>query len=576
MPVLHLRTPAHLDHLRSRKHAPAASLLLCLAGLSSAQTSTAPVTAPSRNAGALELKDAAPEPRVPVRSLQVSGNSLLPAAEFAAQVEALSARLAGERSLAELRAAATELQALYRQAGYGAVLVFLPEQELKDGLVQLRVVEGRLERIDVNGQQHFSRERILAALPSLQIGSALRVREIDAQIQQLNENPARQVQVLLQPGSQAGQVAAKLSVQEEKSLQRWTARLDNSGTGHSGRWRAALGWQHADLWELDHQLALEAQTAPEQPSAVAVFSAFYRIPVPAHGLSVDAYLAHSDVDGGRNETAAGELRFNGRGQVAGLRLQRHLPRWGEVDQRLQLGLEQRRYLNDCRIAGLPEGACGPSGASVTVHPLSLSYIAQSASPVAMGLSLNLLHNLGLGGRHGDGAALQAARPGARLHYTVLRGQGQLQLPLQSGWRWQLQAAAQFSDEALVPGEQFGIGGAQSVRGYAERELNGDLGLQASVELHSPNWAGWAGLPAATDLHGLVFVDGAWVQDQNRAGGPPCRSQAGSGCSLAAVGLGLRWNWGSWQLRLDLAQALRPGTLSAQGSRRAHAFVATSF
>lgn len=561
-------TPPHL-----RLYLLLASLL-ALAGGAEAQ----PAQASLRNASPLQLNTTpAAEPLIPVQGLRLSGNSLLPAEQLDAAVAKLAERLAGPRSMAELRAGAAELQDLYRQAGYGAVLVFLPEQTLSDGLVQLRVVEGRLERIDMRGQQHFSRERILAALPALQVGSALKLREIDAQIQQLNENPARQVQVLLQPGSQAGQVAAKLSVREE-ALQRWTARLDNSGSARSGRLRAALGWQHADLWGLDHQLNLEGQTAPEQPSAVAVYSAFYRVPMPAHGLSLDAYAAHSDVDGGRNETAAGELRFNGRGQVAGLRLQRYLPRWGEIDQRLQLGLEQRRYLNDCRIAGLPEGACGPSGASVTVHPLSLNYIAQSAGPLAMGLSLNLLHNLGLGGRHGDGAAMQAARPGARLRYTLLRGQGQLQLPLgpdQQGWQLQLRAAAQFADEALVPSEQFGIGGAQSVRGYAERELNGDLGLQATAELLSPGWAAKAGLPEAADLRGLFFVDAGWVRDQN-PGGPACRSQPGAGCSLAAWGLGLRLSWQAWHMRFDLARALRSGSLTRQGSGQAHVLVSTSF
>ena len=43
---------------------------------------------------------------------------------------------------------------------------------------------------------------------------------------------------------------------------------------------------------------------------------------------------------------------------------------------------------------------------------------------------------------------------------------------------------QWSDEPLIPGEQFGIGGARSVRGYEEREASGDSGFFVSAELIS--------------------------------------------------------------------------------------------
>mgnify|MGYP000172599762 CR=1 FL=1 len=52
----------------------------------------------------------------------------------------------------------------------------------------------------------------------------------------------------------------------------------------------------------------------------------------------------------------GPLQFSGKGQIYGMRLSKYLPRMGEVDHRLILGLDQRAYINDCSIAGLPAGA----------------------------------------------------------------------------------------------------------------------------------------------------------------------------------------------------------------------------
>ena len=529
-----------------------------------------------RNAGALQLEAQAPPQalRLQVQRYEVLGNSLLAA-------ELLVARLTpfeGERSWPELQAAAASVQALYREAGFGAVLAFLPEQSLQEGVVRIQVVEGKLEGIEVSGQQHFSQARILAGLSALRPGQTPAVRQIDAQIQMLNENPARNVQVLLQPGSSSGLVAAKVTVQESP-LQRWTARLDNTGNASSGRLRAALGFQHADVWGMDHVMGLDFQTAPQHLSKVAVLSGSYRIPMAEHSLALDAFAAWSNVDSGTSGTAAGDLQFNGEGRIAGLRLQRYLPRWGELDQRLILGLEQRSYLNDCRITGLPAGACGASGASVTLQPLSLSYIAQANSPLPMGLHLSLHRSLALGGTHGDAKSFADARPGASQRYTVLRTQVHGGVALPADWRLSLRVSGQMSNDALVAGEQFGIGGAQSVRGYTEREFGGDIGAQAALELLAPNLGPSMFQQASAELRGLAFVDGGWVH--NRLG-LPCRNGGASGggtssdCSLASVGLGLRLNWAQWQARLDLARALNAGALTAKGSNFAHFALNYSF
>ena len=86
---------------------------------------------------------AADSPPLQVQRFEVQGNTLLPA-------ERIQARLApfqGSSSVARLREAAAALQALYREAGYGGVVAFVPEQTLSGGVVQLRVVEGQLSAV---------------------------------------------------------------------------------------------------------------------------------------------------------------------------------------------------------------------------------------------------------------------------------------------------------------------------------------------------------------------------------------------------------------------------------------------
>ena len=509
----------------------------------------------------------APAPTVQVQSFEVQGNTLLPA-------EAMQARLAefkGTATLQRLRDAAAATQELYRRAGYGGVVAFLPEQKMAGGVVQIRVIEGKLTRVDVAENKQYSAANIRASLPTLVTGATPQVRRIDAEIQLANENPAKTLQVLLQPGDTAGSIAAKITVTEQP-VQRFTARVDNTGGERTGRWRAALGWMHANVADKDHVFAVELQTAPEDTQAVAVLSASYRAPLYGQAMAIDAYAAYSDVDAGKVGTQAGDLAFNGKGYIVGTRLNVYLPRYFNLDQRLIAGLEWREYLNNCSIAGLPQGACGSAGESVSVQPLSLTYTAQTVSNIRAGFSVGLHHNLAVGGSHGTQADFDAVRPNSQRRYTLLRASAQLAVPVAE---WGVLAArlqGQYSAKPLVPGELFGIGGAQNVRGFEERELGGDSGVQLSIEAVGPNFGDSLLKQPGLDLRALLFADAGYVSNQQ---GDPCLL-ARSDCHMGSLGLGLRASWQQWQLRLDVARAMSTGTTTKKGDMRAHFGLNTAF
>ncbi len=512
---------------------------------------------------ALRAQTPAPAPpaaTVEVRAWEVLGNSLLPPALIDERLQPYKGALA----LPRLKEAAAVVQDLYRRAGYGGVVAFLPEQEPKDGVLRIRVVEGRLTRIDVEEGAHFKRDNLLASVPALTTGRTPNVRVIDAQIQMANENPAKTLQVLLQPGTEPGSIAAKVAVVEQP-VQRLSARLDNTGGRQNGRWRAAFGWQHADLFGTDQVLAAEWQTAPEDPASVNVLSANWRVPFYGRALALDAYGAWSDVDAGKLATQAGELAFSGQGTVVGLRANVYLPRIDNLDQRLLVGVEWREYRNSCSIAGLPQGACGAAGASVALQPASLSYSAQTVAETRLGFSIGLHGNLALGGQHAAQSDFDAVRPGSRRYYTALRASAQFGLPVEDWGAISLRANGQYAARALVPGEMFGIGGAWSVRGFEEREFAGDSGLQLTLEAQSLRLGEGAAWLRGGELRALAFADAGWVgnrqDDACRAGSSECR--------LGALGLGLRLGWPQLQLRADLAMALNEGASTRKGAGRLH-------
>lgn len=540
----------------------AAVLTLALSSPGRAQ----PAAAASAASAAPASAASAAEPRTRVRAFRVEGNSLLDPGLLQATLHPWL----GQRTLAELRDAAQAVQALYGQAGYGAVLAYLPPQPVADGTLLIQVVEGRLARITVQGARRLTPERVRAALPTLQEGVTPQVRRIDAELQLANENPGRTMGVLLGPGAAPGEVEASVKV-GELPTQRWSLALDNSGNSRTGDYRLSLAWQHADLSDHDDVLSLQLQVSPTAWHAVQVLSAGYRLPLVRSLAALDLFAAYSDVDGGIQSTPAGGLRFAGKGRIAGARVTTYLPRWGEFDQRLTGGLESRSYLNDCQVSGLPNGSCGAAGQSVALQPLTIDYAAQTGGAAPASFTLALAHNLALGGQHGGAADFEAVRPGATRHYTVWRAGGQFSMPVAEDWLLAGRVSAQHSGDLLVPGEQFGLGGANSVRGYLERELSGDLGFAAGIELATPQLGAAVARPEV-DLRALVFVDGGQVALHGDA---TCLAGQ-TRCSLSAWGLGARLGWRRVQLRLFVAQARHDAATTRHGEWRSHFALNASF
>lgn len=521
------------------------------------QAQPAAATAPAPAASA--------ETTTVVTAFNLRGNTLLDAAALQATLQPWL----GTQTLATLQRAAQAVQAQYSRAGYGAVVAYLPPQPLADGTVTIAVVEGRLSRVTVQGQQRLSAERVRAALPTLVEGRTPQVRRIDAELQLANENPGRTIGVLLGPGAASGEVEATVKV-SETALHRFTGALDNSGNEATGRYRLGLGWLHSDLSGHDDVLNLQLQLSPTDIQAVQVLSLGYRLPLVRQLAALDLFAAYSDVDGGIQPSAAGDLHFAGEGRIFGARATAYLPRWGERDQRLVAGLESRLYLNTCSVAGLPDGACGPSGESVVVQPLSLEYIVQTGGVLPASLQVGVLHNLALGGSHGSAADFEVVRPGASRHYTALRATVQASGVVLDDWSLSGRVSLQHTQDALVPGEQFGLGGVASVRGYVDRELSGDSGYAVALELSTPRLA--AETTGAVDLRLLAFVDGGQVHNQGELA---CRAGQ-TRCSLSSLGLGARLGWQTLQARLFVAQAQKAGAGTQAGDWRTHLAVNVNF
>jgi hemolysin activation/secretion protein len=116
-----------------------------------------------------------------------------------------------------------------------------------------------------------------------------------------------------------------------------------------------------------------------------------------------------------------------------------------------------------------------------------------------------------------------------------RGQAQWTRLLQRDLLLLLRADMQLSDRPLVPLEQFGLGGAETVRGYRQDALLTDNGLLFSTEVRLPILR--TGRDGLVQLTPFVAAGTGW-------------NRGASANTITGAGLGLLWRQGDLSARLD--------------------------
>ena len=182
----------------------------------------------------------------------VEGSSLLTQAETDAAVAPFTGK---DKDFSDVQRALEAIEDAYAKRGYSAVRVLLPEQELEKGTVRFRVVESHFGKVAVKDNRHVSEANVLNAVPSVHSGGVPRSSQIARELKLANENPARQMNVVLKAGEKDDEVDANIIVTDSQPAA-WGLTVDNTGTPETGRTRLGLSYRHANLFDADHVASL--------------------------------------------------------------------------------------------------------------------------------------------------------------------------------------------------------------------------------------------------------------------------------------------------------------------------------
>ncbi|KQQ33272.1 peptidase S37 [Duganella sp. Leaf126] len=505
-------------------------------------------------------------PRFTIARYQVSGDTLL----GPALVQALVAPFTGpQRDFGTIQQAVEALEDAYRARGYTLVQVMLPEQELDQGAVRLNVLEMPVGRIVISGQRYVDDANVRRALPALVAGQTPNMAELGRSLKLANENPARKLEVKLANGATDATdgtdgtdatLDAAVTVVDENPWKA-TLNLDNTGSDASGKTHAGVVLQHANLWGRDHVASLQYTTSLEHGSQIGVYGAGYHVPLYALGDALDFFASYSNVDSGTVSAGIVDLAVSGRGLTAGARYNQNFGKRDNYEPKLVYGVDFKAYRNSLQYVGTELGT------DVTVHPLSIAYLGAWSLPGGeANLGLTLARNLP-GGEHGRQRDFSMARAGAKADYSTVRLSASLGQVLGGDWQGRALFNGQYTPDALVPGEQFGVGGAASVRGFLEREVASDSGANLNLELYTPSWCG----TGRYQCRALAFYDTGWVRRNHVLPGEVASTAIGS------AGLGVRMLLDRYiNAQLDVAHVVNPGHTGRRDANRLHFRVALSY
>lgn len=459
----------------------------------------------------------------PIRGFELKGDIPLSSEET---TRILAPFIRADGNLATLQQAGSALEKALKEKGYALHRVTLPPQEVGNK-VTFKVIKFVIGKVTVESQGPVSAQNVRNSLPELQEGQAPNFQALAVQTAIANENPSKQVQVALKESDEAEKIDVNLMVKAVNPLT-FSASVANTGSDATGNDRLALVGGHSNLFDLDHQASFAYTSSLERTANVKQLGLNYRIPLYTQGSVLALSYTSSDVVGN-----FGSFNSAGAGETFGLNYSLYLAPEGGSRRYLSLALDEKLF-NISKINDVPVPGQQQRGS----RPLTLGYTNKVDSDRAVwGYNADLAVNLP--GSTGNTLAAYQSED-ARIQtvdWNALRLGANYLAASKSGWLWSARGALQTSGSALISGEQFGLGGASSIRGAGERVLSGDSGAALAMELSTPE--------LTRGLRLLGFVDAGWLSSNNTAGSAKAASD-----QLASAGVGLRYSLGWLNLSAD--------------------------
>lgn len=459
--------------------------------------------------------------RFVLKGVDIDGNSAL-------GDEALSAPFASligqQVSLAQMYEASNEIAAIYWRGGYALSYAYVPAQEVKSGVVRVRVIEGYIGEVTFEESRTFHSKLWTGFVRRLMASKPLKTKDLERYLLLANDLAGVDVTARYET-MDVDPESTRLVLTVDRQMINASLGVNNRGSEAIGPYRVQLGAAVNGLFGAEQRIAFLGVRVPDGEE-LAYLAGKFELPLTSDGLtmSVDAARVHGKV---------GEwpslFDYEIDGWVGHLMFSYPITRSQDENLYATAGVT---YKN------LPTSVFGFENTRDIMTLLTLGATYETRD--RWGASLQATGALYIGFDVLDSTASSdpgSSRPGAsgqffRLEGTVSR------LQRLERWPWlQLytEVSAQIADGSLLLSEQCGYGGGRIGRAFDPFELAGDhclMGLaEARYDLPVERWVNswWLNSAQAYGAFdfGFVLNSGDLLPGQKRNEG------------AASFGLGLR-------------------------------------
>ena len=500
-----------------------------------------------------EEKEAAeeggPQEKALVTKINVTGATIISKKD----IDAVTAQYENKQlTLKEMQKAADLITDMYRKKGYATSRAYLPPQKIQGGILEIKVVEGKMGNIEVKGNKWFSTKLIKGKI-RLEKGEIFDYDALRRGLSKINQKPDRNAKAILTPGKEPGQTDVLLEVKDRIPLHAGFD-YDNFGSRYIGYNRYAINASDTNLTGLDDTLSAQYMFAPDD--RYQIVSGTYQIPLLYDTLKLGAFMASSRIKLGKEFK---DLGVTGKGQYWSLFATQTLIDTDMATLNLSGGFDYKDVYN---------------------YQLGTKTSVDKMRVLKWGIDLDISDDWWRGGRtivtnemdfglpefigglkDVDSRASRVGSGGGFFKdvLNLIRVQN---LPLDATLLWRTQA--QFASDIVTATEQFQIGGIANVRGYPAAENVGDSGFAMTWELGIPPYfiPKNAEIPyLKTRIYDTIrfvgFYDLGYVTLRNPQVGED-RTK-----TLSSLGIGFRFNLPQYtSVRVEAAWPL--GTKSSDG------------
>jgi hemolysin activation/secretion protein len=419
-------------------------------------------------------------PRIKVTAFELSGVVEQPGAGIsvgevrAILDEAVRTQPEAGYTIADLEAVADKVTEFYRKNGLVVAKAFIPAQDVRGGKVTVRVLEGKLSAITVEGNKAYSTKTLLRPFDAL-LGAPVAKDDVESALLTLTNYPGLSVFGVLSAGQDVGTTKLALRVQREDRVG-FDMALDNQGSRLSGENRAQAGMNVNNLLGRADQLRVYALYGfdPDDSSASGLYGGFqYELPIFDSRNFVFIGAATNSYDIGNIDTTFNPGELQGDAIEAQLGYRRALAPTRIASGNITVQLQAKRSRFEAN--GVDQFEDKLTILNTTFDWSRVDQRFRGVNQLSIGYSHGFEDLLGSLGEY-DPNIGGASQPGATGEFDKITFSAARMQRLTKGTALILNVRGQYSNDALLSLEQASLSGPDSVRAFrvTERAGSGDL------------------------------------------------------------------------------------------------------